>query len=210
MEQELLNQVCGDLVSTCESYISNIVLKEDGAGQLQEDLLVSLGIIVLNYPLPRLFKGCRCAWSWCSSKSMPRTGIMGMCKACLCDEFLYLKAWEPTAVSHTSSCFKDVAPHVFLIYDVLGFFPFAFSTQTSQLSCLGERFVKGMECFEGYFSLIRCGGKVLEDIKHTHPGFLFQSLPFCSPATALNVLRGFGVVFGEEPTPAGLICSSVL
>uniref|UniRef100_A0A8C5JC74 Condensin-2 complex subunit D3 n=1 Tax=Junco hyemalis TaxID=40217 RepID=A0A8C5JC74_JUNHY len=38
--QELLNQVCGDLVSTCESYISNIVLKEDGAGQLQEDLLV--------------------------------------------------------------------------------------------------------------------------------------------------------------------------
>ncbi|XP_051668274.1 condensin-2 complex subunit D3 isoform X1 [Manacus candei] len=38
--QELLNQVCGDLVSTCESYISNIVLKEDGAEQLQEGLLV--------------------------------------------------------------------------------------------------------------------------------------------------------------------------
>ncbi|XP_051494287.1 condensin-2 complex subunit D3 isoform X2 [Apus apus] len=38
--QGLLNQVCGDLVSTCESYISNIVLKEDGAEQLQEDLLV--------------------------------------------------------------------------------------------------------------------------------------------------------------------------
>ncbi|XP_041336492.1 condensin-2 complex subunit D3 [Pyrgilauda ruficollis] len=38
--QELLNQVCGDLVSTCETYISNIVLKEEGAGQLQEDLLV--------------------------------------------------------------------------------------------------------------------------------------------------------------------------
>ncbi|XP_009703072.1 PREDICTED: condensin-2 complex subunit D3, partial [Cariama cristata] len=38
--QELLNQVCGDLVSTCESYISNIILKEDGAEQLQEDLLV--------------------------------------------------------------------------------------------------------------------------------------------------------------------------
>ncbi|NXW65975.1 CNDD3 protein, partial [Eurystomus gularis] len=38
--QELLNQVCGDLVSTCESYISNIVLKEDGAEQLREDLLV--------------------------------------------------------------------------------------------------------------------------------------------------------------------------
>ncbi|XP_054658864.1 condensin-2 complex subunit D3 isoform X2 [Grus americana] len=38
--QELLNQVCGDLVCTCESYISNIVLKEDGAEQLQEDLLV--------------------------------------------------------------------------------------------------------------------------------------------------------------------------
>ncbi|NWR85142.1 CNDD3 protein, partial [Furnarius figulus] len=38
--QELLNQVCGDLVSTCESYISNIVLKEDGAEHLQEDVLV--------------------------------------------------------------------------------------------------------------------------------------------------------------------------
>ncbi|NWH72720.1 CNDD3 protein, partial [Piaya cayana] len=38
--QELLNQVCGDLVSTCESYISAVVLKEDGAEQLQEDLLV--------------------------------------------------------------------------------------------------------------------------------------------------------------------------
>ncbi|NWS33478.1 CNDD3 protein, partial [Polioptila caerulea] len=38
--QELFNQVFGDLVSTCESYISNIVLKEDGAEQLQEDLLV--------------------------------------------------------------------------------------------------------------------------------------------------------------------------
>ncbi|NXT24846.1 CNDD3 protein, partial [Syrrhaptes paradoxus] len=38
--QELLNQVCGDLVSTCESYISHIVLKEDGTEQLQEDLLV--------------------------------------------------------------------------------------------------------------------------------------------------------------------------
>lgn len=42
MEQELLNQVCGDLVSNCESYISNIVLKKDGAKQLQEDLLVRL------------------------------------------------------------------------------------------------------------------------------------------------------------------------
>ncbi|NWY02539.1 CNDD3 protein, partial [Nothoprocta ornata] len=38
--QELLNQVCGDIVSICESYISNIVLKKDGAEQLQEDLLV--------------------------------------------------------------------------------------------------------------------------------------------------------------------------
>ncbi|NXY46534.1 CNDD3 protein, partial [Ceuthmochares aereus] len=38
--QELLNQVCGDLVSTCESYISAVVLKEGGAEQLQEDLLV--------------------------------------------------------------------------------------------------------------------------------------------------------------------------
>lgn len=181
--------MCGDLVSTCESYISNIVLKEDGAGQLQEDLLVSLGIIILNNHLQRLFRRCRCAWSWCSSKSMPRTGIMGMCMACGCDEFLCLRVWEPTVVLDISSYFKDVAPHVFLIYDVGVFFP-CFSTQTSQMSCLGERFVKGMECFEGYFSLIRCRG-VLEDIKHTHPGFLFQSFPFCSPATAWKVLREF-------------------
>ncbi|NXJ10790.1 CNDD3 protein, partial [Odontophorus gujanensis] len=38
--QEMLNQMFGDLISTCESYISNIVLKEDGVEQLQEDLLV--------------------------------------------------------------------------------------------------------------------------------------------------------------------------
>lgn len=90
--------MCGDLVSTCESYISNIVLKEDGAGQLQEDLLVSLGIIIVNNPLQGLFKGWRCAWSWCSSKSMPRAGIIGMCRTCVCDEILFLRAWEPTAV----------------------------------------------------------------------------------------------------------------
>ncbi|OXB81270.1 UNVERIFIED_CONTAM: hypothetical protein H355_014314 [Colinus virginianus] len=39
--QEMLNQMFGDLISTCESYISNIVLKEDGVEQLQEDLLFS-------------------------------------------------------------------------------------------------------------------------------------------------------------------------
>ncbi|NWH65606.1 CNDD3 protein, partial [Geococcyx californianus] len=38
--QERLNQVCGDLVSTCEKYVSTVVLKEGGAEQLQEDLLV--------------------------------------------------------------------------------------------------------------------------------------------------------------------------
>ncbi|KAM6312472.1 condensin-2 complex subunit D3 [Podargus strigoides] len=38
--QELLDQVCGDLVSTCETHISNIVLKEGGAEQLQGDVLV--------------------------------------------------------------------------------------------------------------------------------------------------------------------------
>ncbi|NWR73103.1 CNDD3 protein, partial [Centropus unirufus] len=38
--QELLNQVCGDLLSTCESYISSVVLQKDGAEHLQQDLLV--------------------------------------------------------------------------------------------------------------------------------------------------------------------------
>ncbi|XP_049713602.1 condensin-2 complex subunit D3 isoform X3 [Elephas maximus indicus] len=39
-EQELLNQVCVDVLSTCEHCLSNIVLKEDGAGNMDEDLLV--------------------------------------------------------------------------------------------------------------------------------------------------------------------------
>ncbi|XP_060106445.1 condensin-2 complex subunit D3 [Heteronotia binoei] len=36
----LLNEICGDLVSVCESCISSVVLKEGGAEQLQEDVLV--------------------------------------------------------------------------------------------------------------------------------------------------------------------------
>ncbi|XP_003795966.1 condensin-2 complex subunit D3 [Otolemur garnettii] len=39
-EQELLHQVCGDVLATCEHCLSNIVLKEGGAGNLDEDLLV--------------------------------------------------------------------------------------------------------------------------------------------------------------------------
>ncbi|XP_060549547.1 condensin-2 complex subunit D3 [Pantherophis guttatus] len=38
--QELLNNMCGDLLPTCEQYISKIVLKEFGTEQLQEDVLV--------------------------------------------------------------------------------------------------------------------------------------------------------------------------
>nr|XP_033774995.1 condensin-2 complex subunit D3 isoform X2 [Geotrypetes seraphini] len=38
--QVLLNQVCGDLISACEKYISPITLTENGAGQLDEELLV--------------------------------------------------------------------------------------------------------------------------------------------------------------------------
>uniref|UniRef100_A0A8D2CNW3 Condensin-2 complex subunit D3 n=1 Tax=Sciurus vulgaris TaxID=55149 RepID=A0A8D2CNW3_SCIVU len=39
-EQELLKQVCGNVLSTCEYHLSNIVLKENGAGNMDEDLLV--------------------------------------------------------------------------------------------------------------------------------------------------------------------------
>ncbi|KAM7051471.1 condensin-2 complex subunit D3 [Molossus nigricans] len=39
-EQELLKQVCGDVLSTCVHCLSNIVLKEDGAGNMDEDLVV--------------------------------------------------------------------------------------------------------------------------------------------------------------------------
>ncbi|XP_048369194.1 condensin-2 complex subunit D3 [Sphaerodactylus townsendi] len=38
--QVLLNEICGSLVSACDSYISSVVLKEGGTQQLQEDLLV--------------------------------------------------------------------------------------------------------------------------------------------------------------------------
>uniref|UniRef100_A0A670YYL5 Non-SMC condensin II complex subunit D3 n=1 Tax=Pseudonaja textilis TaxID=8673 RepID=A0A670YYL5_PSETE len=38
--QELLNNLCGDLLTTCEQYISKIVLQEFGTEQLQEDVLV--------------------------------------------------------------------------------------------------------------------------------------------------------------------------
>ena len=76
MEQELLNQVFGDLISTCESYISNIVLKEDGADQLQEDLLVSL------VPLHGLVKGCACSQNEGSVKFLA-VAVMAM-ESCLC------------------------------------------------------------------------------------------------------------------------------
>ncbi|XP_076968507.1 condensin-2 complex subunit D3 isoform X2 [Tamandua tetradactyla] len=39
-EQKLLTQVCGDILSTCEHRLSNVVLKEHGAGNVEEDLLV--------------------------------------------------------------------------------------------------------------------------------------------------------------------------
>ncbi|KAL7981548.1 hypothetical protein Chor_005636 [Crotalus horridus] len=38
--QELLNNLCGDLLVTCEQYISKTVLQELGTEQLQEDVLV--------------------------------------------------------------------------------------------------------------------------------------------------------------------------
>ncbi|XP_075858777.1 condensin-2 complex subunit D3 isoform X2 [Microcebus murinus] len=39
-EEELLKQVCGDVLSTCEHRLANVVLQEGGAGNLDEDLLV--------------------------------------------------------------------------------------------------------------------------------------------------------------------------
>nr|XP_045000999.1 condensin-2 complex subunit D3 isoform X1 [Jaculus jaculus] len=39
-EQELLKQVCGDVLFTCQQHLSNIFLKEDGAGNMDEDLVV--------------------------------------------------------------------------------------------------------------------------------------------------------------------------
>ncbi|XP_052044738.1 condensin-2 complex subunit D3 [Apodemus sylvaticus] len=39
-EQELLKQACGDVLSTCEQHLSNILLKEDGTGNMNEELVV--------------------------------------------------------------------------------------------------------------------------------------------------------------------------
>ncbi|XP_021062241.1 condensin-2 complex subunit D3 [Mus pahari] len=39
-EQGLLKQVCGDVLATCEQHLSNILLKEDGTGNMDEDLVV--------------------------------------------------------------------------------------------------------------------------------------------------------------------------
>ena len=39
-EQGLLKQVCGDVLATCEQHLSNILLKEDGTGNMDEGLVV--------------------------------------------------------------------------------------------------------------------------------------------------------------------------
>lgn len=36
----LLKQVCGDVLATCEQHLSNILLKEDGTGNMDEGLVV--------------------------------------------------------------------------------------------------------------------------------------------------------------------------
>lgn len=41
LPQELLKQVCGDVLSTCVQSLSNIVLKQSGPGNMDEDLFVS-------------------------------------------------------------------------------------------------------------------------------------------------------------------------
>lgn len=41
LSQELLKQVCGDILSTCVQSLSDIVLKQSGPGNMDEDLFVS-------------------------------------------------------------------------------------------------------------------------------------------------------------------------
>ncbi|KAG9351510.1 hypothetical protein JZ751_022761 [Albula glossodonta] len=52
--QKFLNQHCGELVSICESYLSSIILSEDGAQNFNEDLVVkhlfTLGVAALQCP----------------------------------------------------------------------------------------------------------------------------------------------------------------
>jgi len=38
--QKFLDRFCGELVSVCESYLSGVILKEKGAININEDLLV--------------------------------------------------------------------------------------------------------------------------------------------------------------------------
>lgn len=52
--QKFLDQYCGELVSLCENYLSNVILRENGAQNLDEDLLVkhlyTLGVASLHCP----------------------------------------------------------------------------------------------------------------------------------------------------------------
>ncbi|XP_041865621.1 condensin-2 complex subunit D3 [Melanotaenia boesemani] len=52
--QAFLNQHCGELVSTCEAYLADIVLNENGAQNLNEELMIkhlhTLGVASLHCP----------------------------------------------------------------------------------------------------------------------------------------------------------------
>ncbi|KAL0994528.1 hypothetical protein UPYG_G00123530 [Umbra pygmaea] len=52
--QKFLNQHCGELVSVCEAYLSGVILNENGAQNLNEDLVVkhlyTLGVASLHCP----------------------------------------------------------------------------------------------------------------------------------------------------------------
>ncbi|XP_068424000.1 condensin-2 complex subunit D3 isoform X2 [Clinocottus analis] len=52
--QAFLNQRCGELVSVCEAYLANIILREKGAQNLNEELMVkhlhTLGVASLHCP----------------------------------------------------------------------------------------------------------------------------------------------------------------
>nr|XP_021518172.1 condensin-2 complex subunit D3 [Meriones unguiculatus] len=50
MGKELLKQVCVDVLSTCEHHLSNILLKEDGTGNMDEDLVFE-GVVIKHRPL---------------------------------------------------------------------------------------------------------------------------------------------------------------
>lgn len=63
--QTFLNQHCGELVSVCEAYLSGVILNENGAQNLNEDLVVREMNILTESLIDRSFEYyCKASVNW--------------------------------------------------------------------------------------------------------------------------------------------------